>query len=280
MPQSKTSVVIFVILFFCVSGAFQVTCEADDRQKTDGHFKQKIVGTWLFMEDMVLGRTTYREDGSLEGRADARMPGGTISITVRGRWQIEDGALIETIDETSRDDIVPKGTVARDKIDSISDDQMVVIAKDGSRLVKIREISHKLASAYDASINREAAIALSHAIVEDVLQDLHEDMYGKMEKMFRDTIPQGQMKELMDTVYAAFGGKPLDAQFKWDEIGHRFYPTGQKKPMRKFWYAVRTARHEKGSCFLFVEIVPDGNGLAAASVMMARFADEVPPQLR
>ncbi len=81
-------------------------------------------------------------------------------------------------------------------------------------------------------------------------------------------------------MYAAFGGKPIEAEFKWDEAGYKMYTSGEKKPMRKFWYAVRTAQYQKGTVFLFVEIVPDGEGLASCAFMMARFGDKVQPQLQ
>ena len=130
------------------------------------------------------------------------------------------------------------------------------------------------------SISREAAIVLSHSIVDALINDRYRDVYEKMEKNFRDAVPYSQLKGILENMYAEYGGKPLEAEFKWDEVGYKLYPSGERKPLRKFWYAVRTLQYEKGTYFLFVEIVPDGDHLASCGVMIVRFADEVPPHLR
>jgi len=42
------------------------------------------------------------------------------------------------------------------------------------------------------------------------------------------------------------------------------FSDGTSKPLRKFWYAVRTTTAAKGKYFLFVEVVP-GEGRPACS---------------
>ena len=65
-----------------------------------------------------------------------------------------------------------------------------------------------------------------------------------------------QIRKLFD-----YCGRPLDSEFKHDEIGFKLYASGQQKPMRKFYYAANTTRYRKGTCFFGVEVVPDQNDL-------------------
>lgn len=100
-----------------------------------------------------------------------------------------------------------------------------------------------------------------------------------MEQAFRDAVPEKDMKPLAEKVYSIYG-KPLDAEFKNGEIGYRMYENGVRKPMRKFWYAVRTSEHEKGTAFLFTEIIPDGKSLACGQFSIVTFPLGIPPSLR
>ena len=60
------------------------------------------------------------------------------------------------------------------------------------------------------------------------------------------------MRSLFD-----YCGRPLDSEFKHDEIGFKVYTDGRRKPMRKFYYAATTTLHRKGECFFAVAVVPD-----------------------
>ena len=88
------------------------------------------------------------------------------------------------------------------------------------------------------------------------------DAVGKMEGVQPADRAQieAQIRKLFD-----YCGRPLDSEFKHDEIGFRVYATRGQKPMRKFYYAADTTRYRKGMCFFAVEIVPDQNEMRVAS---------------
>jgi hypothetical protein len=50
--------------------------------------------------------------------------------------------------------------------------------------------------------------------------------------------------------------------------------------MRKFWYAAKTTKYEKGSHFLIVEVVPDGGELAVSSFAIVNFPLGIPETLK
>ena len=66
-------------------------------------------------------------------------------------------------------------------------------------------------------------------------------------------------------------GKPLDVEYRMDELGRKTGTGGYDKPMRKFWYAARTTKYEKGTVFLTVEVVPDEGHLASSGVALITF---------
>jgi hypothetical protein len=78
----------------------------------------------------------------------------------------------------------------------------------------------------------------------------------------------------------AMYGKPLDVEYKMDQLGRKAGTGGYDKPMRKFWYATRTSKYEKGTVFLTVEVVPDEGQLASSGVAMVTFPMGAPSSLK
>lgn len=79
----------------------------------------------------------------------------------------------------------------------------------------------------------------------------------------------------------AYGESPIDREaalaFSDSYVGALI---ASRKPLRKFWYAVRTDRAEKGSYYQFVEVVPDGEGLACTSTAIVSFPMGAPDSFR
>jgi len=131
----------------------------------------------------------------------------------------------------------------------------------------------------ESSEEREKARRLSDSIVDNLVRDSRTDLRAKMERGMRDYYDEKSFSSIVDQMFGMYG-KPLEAEYKMDDVGSKTYPDGQSKPMRKFWYSVRTTKHEKGSHYLFVEIVPDEGGLAGSSFAIVTFPLGAPPALR
>jgi hypothetical protein len=130
-----------------------------------------------------------------------------------------------------------------------------------------------------SAIDPKKAREFSDGVVQAILEDRNGDLRQKMEQSFRDVVSEKEMKPIVEKVYSWYG-KPLEAKFKNEEIGYRMYDNGERKPLRKYWYAVRTTNHEKGTAFLFTEIVPDGESLACAQFSIVTFPLGIPPSLK
>lgn len=127
--------------------------------------------------------------------------------------------------------------------------------------------------------DRETARQLSDSIVNDLLNNRRAALLAKMEKEIQDA-PEAEAFNLdIDRMFTAYG-KPVEAEYKMYEIGVKPYQSGRSKPMRKFWYAIKTTSHEKGSHFLFVEVVTDEHGPAGSTLAIVTFPAGTPPTLQ
>lgn len=120
---------------------------------------------------------------------------------------------------------------------------------------------------------------VADSLVRSVIANKYAAVHAGMEQAFRDAISEKEIKPALARLYEPYG-KPLEAEYKMQEEGYRQYQNGMKKPMRKLWYAIRTAAQPKGKYFLFVEVVPDGKALAAASLQIVGFVGDPPAALK
>jgi hypothetical protein len=111
-----------------------------------------------------------------------------------------------------------------------------------------------------SSIDRAASLKVANSFMSYLVADRVNDALGEMEpEMFHSASHEQvemQIRKLFD-----YCGRPLDSEFKHDEIGFKVYVSGHEKPTRKFYYAARTTQYPKGVCFFAVEVAPIQNGL-------------------
>lgn len=131
----------------------------------------------------------------------------------------------------------------------------------------------------DKAIDYEQARKLSDTIADNLVKNDRLMLRNSMEKGFRDYYDGAAFASLIDQMFAMYG-KPIDVEYKMDELGRKTGTGGYDKPMRKFWYATRTSRYEKGIVFLTVEVVPDEGHLGGSGVAMVTFPMGVPPSLK
>jgi hypothetical protein len=111
---------------------------------------------------------------------------------------------------------------------------------------------------------RRMARFFANGFVDLLLAEGYGEVYRKMEKSFRAAVPEDQLGPMLEQMYDAYGGKPLDAELKAEDSGYRTHG-GRQKYVHKFWYALKSARFEKDTFVLFVEILPDEDVLVCSS---------------
>jgi hypothetical protein len=111
-----------------------------------------------------------------------------------------------------------------------------------------------------SSIDRADAQKVSDSFMGYLAANRVNDAVGEMEPEIFQGAGRDQVEEQVRKLFD-YCGRPLDSEFKHDEIGFKVYTNGRQKPMRKFYYAANTTRYRKGVCFFAVEIVPAQSGL-------------------
>lgn len=128
-------------------------------------------------------------------------------------------------------------------------------------------------------IDRTTARDLGDRVANDLIQDRRDILRDMMENAFRDTVAANNFDSIIDQMVQVYG-RPIEFEFKQEELGSKLYADGTTKVMRKFWYAAKTTRYEKGSHFLIVEVIPDGRKLAVSSFAIVNFPLGIPETLK
>jgi hypothetical protein len=96
--------------------------------------------------------------------------------------------------------------------------------------------------------------------MDDMIADQVAQGLTHMESGFAELMPAGEAENGIRGLFA-YCGRPVDKEYKGTQVGFKFYQNGDKKPMRKLFYAATTTTERKGECFFGVEIVPEGRDL-------------------
>jgi hypothetical protein len=136
-------------------------------------------------------------------------------------------------------------------------------------------------SAQDAgsssSIDYQQAKQFSDEFAIDFLHKNKQKMIAKLDPSVTQNMSQSQIDSVFDTMLS-MAGTPIEITYKSSEEGYKIN-VGGKKPLRKFWYAVKTTKYPKGY-YLFVEVVPNGKSLASTGFFLAKFPMGAPPELQ
>ena len=129
------------------------------------------------------------------------------------------------------------------------------------------------------AIDREKAFEFSNKLIEEVLAEKNQEIYGKMSDVFRKTYSIDEIPKSIEKMSSHFG-KLNETKYKTEEIGYWMFQDGTKKPMRKFFYSTKTDKAEMGKYFLQVSVIAEGENLKCASFSMLEFPGELPKNLK
>lgn len=129
------------------------------------------------------------------------------------------------------------------------------------------------------AVDSTTARNLSNRVANDLIDDGRNILRDRMEIAFRDTVAANDFDSIIDQMVQVYG-RPIEFEFKQEELGSKLYADGTTKAMRKFWYAAKTTKYEKGSHFLIVEVVSDGQELAVSSFAIVNFPLGIPETLK
>jgi hypothetical protein len=127
-----------------------------------------------------------------------------------------------------------------------------------------------------SSISQSEGRALADKFAAYLIAGDTASLYALLNTPYREstTLADTHPEELY-----VLSGKPVEAQFKMDEAGTTTSGSGAE-PMRKYWYALRTSRYQKGTYFLIVEVTAESQGLVVHQYSVVQFTNGVPADLK
>jgi hypothetical protein len=135
MKDIRSHPIVLVTLFSAiVSLQAEAASDADYKEKILGQWKQEFVQGPASMK----GLETYNRDGTLIADGMLSLQGQKTPIKLSGVWEIKNGTLIATLKKSNVPQMMPVGTVSKDKIVEINETVFRYKTEDGELERKTR----------------------------------------------------------------------------------------------------------------------------------------------
>ena len=129
------------------------------------------------------------------------------------------------------------------------------------------------------NLDEKQAREFSDALAQAIADGNHDLIYARMFDRYRDGVSVEDSKKMLTNMYATYG-RPLEFEYKLNDLGKKQFFLEQAFPIRKFWYAVRTEKSMKGKYFLTIEVANHGQSMASVGFAIVAFSQGVPPRLQ
>jgi hypothetical protein len=110
---------------------------------TDQELTQKLVGTWVTDEAggnyRFYGENSFHRDGMHSADEIMHADGGTTRWSFSGIWDIKNGKLVASGEVYRSDSSSVETYQVEERIESLTDDELVLVNEKGNRLVRHRK---------------------------------------------------------------------------------------------------------------------------------------------
>jgi len=111
---------------------------------TDQELTQKLVGTWITDEAggnyRFYGENSFHRDGMHSADEIMHADGGTTRWSFSGIWDVKDGKLVASGEVYRSDSSAVETYQVEERIESLTDDELVLVNEKGNRLVRHRKL--------------------------------------------------------------------------------------------------------------------------------------------
>jgi hypothetical protein len=112
-------------------------------QPTDQELTQKLVGTWITDETggnyRFYGENSFHRDGMHSADEIMHADGGTTRWSFSGVWDVKDGKLLASGEVYRSGSSAVQTYRVEERIESLTEDELVLINDKGARLVRHRK---------------------------------------------------------------------------------------------------------------------------------------------
>src|SRR6201993_5176276 len=110
---------------------------------TDQELTQKLVGTWITDEAggnyRFYGENSFHRDGMHSADEIMHADGGTTRWSFSGIWDVKDGKLVVSGEVYRSDSTSVETYQVEERIESLTEDELVLVNEKGNRLVRHRK---------------------------------------------------------------------------------------------------------------------------------------------
>jgi hypothetical protein len=110
---------------------------------TDQELTQRLVGTWITDEAggnyRFYGENSFHRDGMHSADEIMHADGGTTRWSFSGIWDVKDGKLVASGEVYRSDSSSVETYQVEERIESLTEDELVLVNEKGNRLVRHRK---------------------------------------------------------------------------------------------------------------------------------------------
>jgi uncharacterized protein (TIGR03066 family) len=98
--------------------------------------QEKLIGKWRYAKKAegltVVGTTEFKKDGTMVGKGQLTLEGKTAAISLEGTWKLIGDILEQRVTKSNVPEMLPVGTVTKDKVLKLSDTQFTYVDEDSA----------------------------------------------------------------------------------------------------------------------------------------------------
>ena len=113
-----------------------------EKSKSPAFDAEKLIGKWKHVsksEGMTIsGRTELKKDGTMTANGKITIDGKSTKVALEGTWKLNGDILEETVTKSNQPDLVPVGTVTKDKVLKVTDTEFTYEDEEGEEITETR----------------------------------------------------------------------------------------------------------------------------------------------
>lgn len=142
-PLRLLAIAIQLFCSVAISNAEEKAPEkASEKSKASSVDQEKLIGKWKHVsksEGMTIaGRTELKKDGTMTANGKITIAGKSMKVALEGTWKLNGDILEETVTKSNLPELIPVGTVTKDKVLKVTDTEFTYEDEEGEEITETR----------------------------------------------------------------------------------------------------------------------------------------------
>ena len=142
-PLRLLAIAIQLFCSVAITNAEEKASEkTSEKSKASSVDKEKLIGKWKHVTKeeglTIVGRTELKKDGTMTASGKFTVDGKSTKISLEGTWALNGDILEETVTKSSQPDLIPVGTVTKDKVLKVTETEFTYEDEEGKEVTETR----------------------------------------------------------------------------------------------------------------------------------------------